>query len=133
MINGEVETSISILPPNGTSAAELNSLCTRCSDFLTSMFDCAQRALACLGALQILNHEGKHSSRDPVVLDDHDRDRMRSLEGLPSERRSSIVCRRKLTGLVSRHLGPSLNGAQGALAPRKCTTFVSLQFGELVI
>jgi len=91
MINGEVETSISILPPNGTSAAELNSLCTRCSDFLTSMFDCAQRALACLGARQILNHEGKHSSRDPVVLDDHDRYRMRNLEGLPSERRSSIV------------------------------------------
>jgi hypothetical protein len=131
MINGEVETSISILPPNG--AAELNSLSTRCSDFLTRMFDCAQHALAGLGALQILNHEGKHSSRDPVVLDDHDRYHMRSLEGLPSERRSSIVCRRKLTGLLSRHLGPSLNGAQGALAPRKCTTFVSLQFGERVI
>jgi hypothetical protein len=25
---------------------------------------------------QILNHEGKPSSRDPVVLDDHDRYRM---------------------------------------------------------
>jgi len=48
---------------------------------VTSMFDCAQRALACLGALQILNHEGKHSSRDPVILDDHDRYRMRNLEG----------------------------------------------------
>ena len=91
MINGEVETSISILPPNGTSAAKLNSLSSRCCDFLTCRFDCAQRALACLGALQILNHEGKHSSRDPVVLDDHDRYRMRNLEGLPSERRSSIV------------------------------------------
>ena len=27
------------------------------------------------------NHEGNHSSQDPVVLDDHDRYRMRNLEG----------------------------------------------------